>query len=337
MPRPRPKYLHRDVSRHGLIRWYFQRPGAPRVRLRAAYGTPEFAAEYDAAITSAPATERRKPGAGTLAWLVLRYKESSAWARLSLATQRQRDNIYKHIVEVDGDQPFAGFARKHILAGRERRVATPHQANNFLKSMRALFDYAVEAELMAENPARGVPLLHTKSTGYHSWSDDEVALFEARWPIGTRERLALDLLLYTGLRRGDAVKLGRQHVKDGWFKIRAEKNDVWVTAPVLPVLAATIEKSPTGDLSYIATERGKPMTKESFGNFFKAACVAAGVPGTAHGLRKAGAARAAENGATEEQLKALFGWTDDRTPRIYTRAADRAKLAASASHTMNRK
>ena len=107
-------------------------------------------------------------------------------------------------------------------------------------------------------------LLSVKSDGFHVWTDDEVARFEARWPIGTRERLAFDLLLYTGLRRGDAVRLGRQHVKAGWFRIAAEKNGVIVEAPILPPLQRSIEASPTGDLAFIAGERGNPMAKESF-------------------------------------------------------------------------
>lgn len=330
MPRPRLPYLHRDVSRHGQIRWYFQRPGRPRVRLKAVYGSPEFRAEYDAAIAETPATAARKAGAGTLAWLIGRYKESSAWRALDLATQRQRDNIYKHVVADEGDYPFADIQRKHIHAGRERRVETPHQANNFLKSMRAVWKWAIEAEIAATDPTKDVPLLNPKSDGYHTWTEDEVARYEARWPIGTRERLALDLLLYTGLRRGDAVRLGRPHVRDGWFKIRTEKKDVWVEAPLLPILAASIEATPTGDLTFIAGVHGRPMVKESFGTWFRLACIEAGVPGRAHGLRKAGAVRAAENGASELQLCSIYGWTDPKMARVYTRKAARRKMAGEA-------
>ena len=336
MPRPRPKHLHRDVSRHGQVRWYVHVPGRPRVRLTGAYGSPEFLAAYSAAVAGEAPAGPRRASAGSLAWLVARYKESSAWSGLSLATQRQRDNIYKHVVASDGDQPFAGFQRKHILAGRERRLATPHQANNFVKSMRAVWDWAVKSELAAVDPTKGVPLLTTKSEGYHTWSEDEVELFEARWPLGTRERLALDVLLYTGLRRGDAVQLGRQHVRNGWFRIRTEKNGVWVEAPILPPLAASISAAPTGDLTFIAGERGRPMVKESFGTWFRLACMAAGVPGRAHGLRKAGASLAAERGATEDQLMAIFGWTDPGIARVYTRKARRAVMAGAAMASLDR-
>jgi len=138
--------------------------------------------------------------------------------------------------------------------------------------------------------------------------------FESRWPLGTRERLAFDLLLYTGLRRGDAVRLGRQHFKEGVFRIKTEKNGVVVEAPILPPLARSIAAAPTGDLAFIVGEHGRPMAKESFGNWFREACRAAEVPGSAHGLRKAGATRAAKNGATTLALLIQF-WRVARSPQ----------------------
>jgi integrase len=214
---------------------------------------------------------------------------------------------------------------------------TPNQANNFIKTMRGLFRWAVDMEHVTTDPTRDVKLLNVKTDGFHVWTDDEVLRFEKRWPTGTRERLAFDLLLLTGLRRGDAVRLGRQHVRDGVFKIKTEKNGVVVEAPILPSLARSIEAAPTGDLSFIAGERGLPMAKESFGNWFREVCKAAKVPGSAHGLRKAGATRAAENGATTTELKALFGWTDDAMPNHYTKTANRALVATGASSKMERK
>jgi integrase len=227
--------------------------------------------------------------------------------------------------------------RAKIIEGRERRKATPNQANNFIKSMRGLFHWAIDVEIANFDPTRDVKLLAVKTEGFHVWTEDELTKFEARWPVGTRERLAFDLLLYTGLRRGDAVRLGRQHVKDGVFRLKTEKNGVIVEAPILAPLARSIAAAPTGDLSFISGERGKPMAKESFGNWFREACKTAGVPGSAHGLRKAGATRAAENGATQGQLKAMFGWTDDNMPSLYTRTADRARMAASGMSMLEKK
>src|SRR6185369_6020071 len=151
------------------------------------------------------------------------------------------------------------------------------------------------------------------------WSEEHATAYERRW---------LDVLLYTGLRRADAVRLGRQHARGG--SIKAEKNGVEVPVIVLPVLQATLDAGPCGDLSFIVGENGRPLTKESFGNLFRDACRAAGVPGSAHGVRKLAATRMANNGATEKQLMAVFGWTDPKMAAHYTRTANRRHLAAQS-------
>jgi integrase len=81
----------------------------------------------------------------------------------------------------------------------------------------------------------------------------------------------------------------------------------------------------------VATKDGRAMTKESFGNWFKDACRAAGVPGNRHGLRKIGATLAAQSGASEKQLMALFGWTDPEMARIYTKSAEARRSVAQAA------
>jgi integrase len=144
----------------------------------------------------------------------------------------------------------------------------------------------------------------------------------------------LDVLLYTGLRRGDAVRFGRQHLRDGIGTITTEKTGTVVTLPILPVLAATLEAGPCGDLAFIAGDRGQPLTKEGFGNLFRVACRAAKVPGSAHGVRKIAATRAANAGATVAELEAIFGWQGGSMASLYTRAADRKRLAQRAMHKL---
>lgn len=170
--------------------------------------------------------------------------------------------------------------------------------------------------------------------------------YEARWPIGTRERVWLDVLLYSGLRRSDAVRLGRGHVRS--FNLKGERirvhaistqksgETVEVTLPILSQLQTTLDAGPIGEETYIAGVRGKPFTKEGFGTAFAEARKLAGVPGRAHGLRKLGASRAAENGATVNQLQALFGWTDVKMPMLYTKAADRKRLGVEAGSLLTR-
>jgi integrase len=335
MPRRRPPHLHREVTRHGQVCWYVRVGHGPRVRIKADYGTAEFDEEYRAALAGAPARTKNTPTTITLAWLLERYRETNAWTDLSAATRRQRDNIFVHVLETAGHEPYAKITQDTIIAGRQRRAATPHQARHFLDAMRGLFRWAKASGFVKSDPTLGVPNLpHKRSRGFTPWTEDHVTAYYARWPIGTRQRVWLDVLLFTGLRRGDAVRVGRQHA--GGF-IRTEKSDYTVEVPViiLPVLETTLNAGPCGDLTFIVGDSGRAFTKESFGNQFRSACKAAGVPGSAHGVRKLAATRMAENGATESQLMAVFGWTDHQMAAHYTRSASRRRLAVDSIEKLN--
>jgi integrase len=337
MPRPRPPHLHRETSRHGKPVWYVRIGKGPRIRLRADYGTIDFEAEYQAALTGAPRAQKGGPAAGTLAWLIDRYRETGAWTGLSAATRRQRENIFLHVLEGAGQQPFNKITEQTIIAGRERRAHTLAQARNFLDAMRGLFKWAAKTKHVKTDPTINVKNPpRKKGDGFIPWTEEHVAAYGRRWPIGARQRVWLDVLLYTGLRRGDAVRFGRQHVRDGVGSIKTEKSGfaLSVTLPILPVLSETLAAGPCGDLTFIAGERGQPLTKESFGNLFRRACKAAGVPGSAHGVRKIAATRAANHGATVAQLEAIFGWSGGTMASLYTRSADRQRLAVEAMHKL---
>jgi integrase len=330
MPRPRPPHLHRETTRHGKAVWYVRVGKGTRIRLRTAFGSPGFDAEYQAAITCNSRPAKAEGGAGSLLWLIARYRETSAWTSLSDATRRQRENIFRQVIESAGQQSIARITSDTITAGRERRAKTPFQARHFLDAMRGLFKWAHGAKLIKNNPTAGIANPPRRSgDGFIPWTEENVAAYERCWPLGTRQRVWLDVLLYTGLRRGDAVRFGRQHVRDDVGSIKTEKSGlrVLVTLPILPVLAATLAAGPCGDLTFIAGERGQPLTKESFGNLFRDACKGAGVPGSAHGVRKIAATREANAGATVAQLEAIFGWQGGTMASLYTRAADRKRLA----------
>lgn len=337
MPRQRPPHLHRELTRHGKAVWYV-RDGkkAPRVRLRAEYGSDAFKAEYAAAMAGEIPVIPGKPSSGTLAWLVAQYRETGAWTRLSMATRRQRENIFRHVLETAGSAPFAQITGKTIQAGIERRARTPAQARHFVDTLRGLFQWAVRAELARVDPTAGRAVPKLKTKGFPVWEEDELEQFELRWPRGTRERVMFDIYCYTGLRRGDAAILGKQHVKNGVIRLDTEKNGTRVTIPVLEILRKTLEAGPVGDLAFISTKTGQPMAKESVGNAFRDACRAAGIRKSAHGLRKAAATRAANNGATVAQLEAIFGWEGGRMASLYTRSADRQALAAGAMEKLSR-
>jgi integrase len=328
MPRPRPPFLSREVTRHGRAVWYVRRDGK-RTRINADYGTPEFDAEYQAALSGVPRS-KDGPKSGTIAWLIERYRETEEWRQLSLATRKQRESILTQIISSAGNKPVSAITASSVKSGRDRRAKTPAQARHFLETLRGLFRWAREAQIVRTDPTVDVKAPRKSKEGYRPWTEEDVAAYEERWPIGTRERVWLDVLLYTGLRRGDAVRLGRQHVRDGVATLKTEKTDTVVTLPILPVLADTLAAGSCGDLAFIAGARGQPMAKKTFSNEFARACKAAGVPGSAHGVRKIAATRAANAGATVPQLQAIFGWTDAKMPSLYTRGADRRRLSMEA-------
>ena len=332
MPRPRPPHLRHETTRHGKRVWYVRIDGR-RIRLKADYGTDEFWLQYHAAVNGTlPASRASKARSGSLAWLIERYRETTAWMDLSPATRRNRENHFKQITKSAGHQPYRAITRAVIAAGRDRRSATPAQARNFLDAMRGLFKWAKTAQHVSINPTDGIENpRRKKGPGFPVWTEADIEAYYKRWPLGTKERVWLDVLLFTGLRRGDAVVIGRQHVRDGVATLRTEKSQggITVTLPILPVLQRTLDVGPIGELAFICGVRGKPFTKESFGTAFKDACKAAGLFNrSAHGCRKIGATRAAENSATVAELNAIFGWTGTAMASLYTQAADRRRLDA---------
>ncbi len=344
MTNKRPEYLLKEKNRHRKTVWYVRKGTGPRIRIRGVYGSPEFKAQYDAAIGGNVAEAKKAATVSekaTLRWLINEYENSGAFREeLKPATQKQRQNIFKHVVDGAGDEAFAEIGKADIRDGIEKRVkaGTSAQAVNFLKAMRGLFRWAVANGHVGNDPTEAVkgPKLK-KGDGFHMWTEDELAAFEDRWAIGTRQRLAYSIMRFTGLRRGDVYKFGPRHIRNGVLKITTEKNEVDVIMPVLPELRAVIDASPIGHSTFVARLDGKPYTKESFGNWFHDACVDAGLPHcNCHGVRKAVATEAAENEATESQLNAIFGWTDPKMAAHYTKKANRARLASGGIEKLRR-
>jgi integrase len=336
MPKPRPPHLQRRITRHGKVTWYVRVARGPLIRIKAAWGTPEFDAAYRAALVGERPEAARGPAKDTLAWLVNLHRQSRSWLDLSSATRRQRENIMSHILKTAANEPISAIDKQAIIEGRDRRAATPYQARHFVDSMRAMFIWAVEANLVPSDPTAGIKVKKPKTKGFPVWTDDDISQFEARWPRGTRERVMFDVFLYTGLRRGDAARLGRQHVREGVIEIDTEKTGMRVTIPMLAPLKATLDAGPTGDLAFIATRSGNPLVKESLGNYFADACRAAGIKKSAHGLRKAAATHAADQGATVSELEAIFGWAGGQMAALYTRSANRKALAKGAMSKLDR-
>jgi integrase len=280
---------------------------------------------------------------------VTRYFASVDYQRLDPRTQRvQRAILEKTLLEPGlpgktfADCPIASMTGRLIKVLRDRVAADkPEAANNRVKAIRRLFNWAFECDLVAKNPARDVRYRKNPSQGFHTWTDEEAEQYEARHPIGTKAHLALALLMYTGVRRSDVVLLGRQHARNGRIKFTNYKGrnrkPITVYMPISSELQQVIDSSPTGDLTFLVTAHGKPFSAAGFGNWFKDRCNEAGLSRcSAHGLRKASASRAAENLGTTKELQAIFAWVTTKEPERYTEAANRKKLSERAPLLLRR-
>jgi len=345
------RYLKIEKDRHGNRRVYVRRNGK-KIRIREMQGTDEFFAAYRKAVERLAPEEAPKvtPGrqpfpTGSLGWLGTQYFASDEFQALDAQSRRNRRNILDACfaeTSISKEGRPVGFCPVHLLTSQtvkalrdiKAKEGRKGAANNRRKYLSSMFGWAIETTppLMKSNPARDVRRIKYETEGFHTWTAEEFAQFEERHPLGTKAYLALALLLYTGTRRGDMVTLGRQHLRDGWLRFvpnksrKQTKTVVLSEKPWLPILDAIVKASPTGDLTFLVTEYGKPFTAAGFGGWFRDRCDEAGLPQcSAHGLRKMGATRAAENGATEHQLMAIFDWRTPGQARIYIRKGEAEK------------
>ena len=326
MPKPRLPHLHRESAR-GKTFWYYRKGHGPRTRLRGSYMGAEFLAAYRAAEAGTPASVRAMRGEGTLEWLWNLYLRSPDWERLAPATKTQRLGLMRPSLERAGRSPVETIERTTIIASCDARAATPGLALNFLNTLRAFFKWAVSRGHVESDPTIGVRVRRVGGDGHHTWTPAEMSAFESRWPVGTRERLAYDLLLWTGLRRSDAVRVGPAHVIDGAIVIRTQKTKADVEIRILPPLAASLAAAPVGKTTFIARMDCKPMNVGTFGAWFRAASRAAGVPGSCHGLRKALAVRLAESGAGPLEIGSILG---NALGAFYAKKANKRTLGDAA-------
>ena len=346
------QYIVRDQDRHGNLRVYF-RKGGKKVRLRAPIGTPEFFCEYQAALVGqhpgqmklASKTESKL---GTLRELVEGYYSCSSYLLLSDRTRRVRRQILDRFCAYRnaGAQPYKELEPRHLMAWRDTLLDRPEAANGTIKSLRQVFAYAIEYGLHDRNPAAHVKNLPSKGDGHTPWTEEDVENFEAVHPVGSTARLAMALALYTGQRKGDLIRVGRQHIKvhDGreGLEFTQQKNrkrkpvKLWV--PIAPELRKIIDASPTGDLTFIQTAFGRPFSEGGFGNRFRKWCNEACLEGlSVHGLRKTASAVLAQNGCTEQEIMAITGHSTSKEVIRYTRSAKQKVRAANAMEKVSRK
>ena len=333
------RYVHRFTDRHGHVRCYFRRSGR-RVALPGLPGSAEFMAAYQAALELAPVlpgADRTRPG--SINALAVAYYGSADFAQLAPVTRNTYRNVLDGFREDHGHRVAAELKRETVLRLLDAKAATPAAANALLKMLRIVMRFSVDRGMRRDDPTLGVRRLRYATEGFRQWSEDDIASFEARWPSGSRPRLALALLLYTGQRPGDVSRMGRQHVTGGALTFTQQKTGSRLTIPSHAALRAELVTVPAGALTFITTQGGAGFSPAGFSSWFSERAQLAGLPRgcTAHGLRKAAARRLAEAGCTAHQIAAITGHKTLREVERYTRAVDQARLAETAMESIDAK
>jgi integrase len=314
---------------------YFRKPGSARIRLGLP-GSTELMSAYQAALDAAP---RIEVGAtltvpDTLSALVVAYYTSADFQDLGSTTQQIRRYLIERLRGDFGKYPVKLLEAKHINATLTR-ITKPHMRKQWLKMLRGLMAYAVRIGMRIDDPTADFKIKQRQSDGIVTWGESEIEAFRNHHPLGSRARLALELLLDTVQRRGDVVRMGRQHIRGDLIHVTQQKTGAKLRLPLLPELMAAIDATPSGHLTFLTTAKGKPFTAAGFGAWFRHQCDAAGLRGySAHGLRKAGCRRLAEAGCTEKQIAAWSGHRSLAEIARYTKAADEEALARAAMDKM---
>ena len=333
-------HIERWRDRHGKMRFYFRRDrrkGSPRIKLEGVFGSDEFKASYAAALHGAiesddtrPKIER--PGNGTLAALIASYKQDAAFKGLRDTTKAGYLSRLDTIQREHGARSVAGLNQERIetmLAAYDKRPASKLDT---LKKLRILIKHAMKKKWIGADPSSGIR--RAKGGEVRAWTDDEIRQYENRWQIGTKQRTAFALMLFTGQRRSDVHRMTWRDIgpKTGRIKVIQQKTGVKIEVPLHRDLLVVLDKAQHNHVSILVTEWGKPFTVDGFSSFMRDAIRAAGLPLDCqpHGLRKAAGRRLADAGCTTKQTMAVLGHKSLAEAERYTRDADQIRLATAA-------
>lgn len=339
------KTRYRNVTvapdRHGKLRARYRKAGRKAVYMKLLPDQKGFKAEYDLLVAALPQMEDHVVPQ-SVGDLVSRYYRCADFrAKGGDEYRRGRRGIIESFrAEYDRDL-VSDFTFEHVeevlLKRTEKRkndkgrwVGGQVAATNLREELVRLFRYAKKLGWISSNPVDEAEKVgKQKLTGFYSWTEADIATFKKRHAVGTAARLALEIMLWTGQRRSDARLFGPKHIVRGKINFTAGKNQVDLWLPIAPDLKRAIDAMPKVGLeTYLITEFGKTFSRAGFGNRMRDWCDQAGLPlCTAHGLRKAIARRAAETEATNQGLKAVGGWKNDREVSTYTESANQERLA----------
>ena len=268
--------------------------------------------------------------------------------RIVASTAKKRMAHLDWLRKEVGHMEFA-MPRGKLMALRDQKMKTPGAADTFLKSVRAMYRWAVERDLVAVDPTAGIKLISRDVKGATPWTDADFAQYFRRHPKGTSAHLAVTLLLHTACRISDVTLLGRKNESSeagaAWISFQpGKRGSSFVSVPMHPDLYGATRARKVVGPTYLLKEDGKPFSSRvGVGNKLHDWIRQAGltdkdgvVNRSAHGIRKAVGGSMAEAGASVYEIMAVNGHSSPKTSAVYTKGASRAKLAASGLARLNK-
>ncbi|WP_157982314.1 tyrosine-type recombinase/integrase [Oceanicella sp. SM1341] len=352
-------YVMRERRRDGSWRYRYRCAGVTR-SLPGKPGSKEFLDAYHALRRGEELEVEADAGdaapAGSLEWLTQRFTAAMLVrlesGHLAQATFRQRTAVLTKVTQEHGDRHAFRIPARAIRKIIEARAATPAAANNLLKTLRAMYRWAIEAGLADTDPTAGIGWLSATTEGHTPWTSRDLRRFIKVHPFGTQAHLAMMLLIFTACRRSDLVQLGHEHIEGAagmeFLTWRQAKSKGLVTIPIQPPLQKALAGPAANRVSIIGRDKvprtpflltsfGRAFTPAGMGNKMQDWTKEAGLTGlSAHGVRKAAGALLAEAGCTEHEVMAILGHASPKTSAVYTRSASRRTMAQSAMVKLSR-
>lgn len=321
------KYVNEYRDRSGKWRRYFRRGGL-RVKLPGEIGSPEFMEAYQALLgKELPKTAKLE---GSLGLLVTDFYAARPFLNLKPSSQRAYKAVLEPLVRKHGHRLAAGLTFKKAEEIIQEIGATrPAMANLTKKVLGKLMKYAIKAGWRDDNPINGHGIEAFKIGTHHTWTEGELQTYEAKWPLGTRQRLAYALLLYTGQRVSDVAKMKRSDISEGLIHVIQTKTGTELYIPISPDLERAIKAGPNNGMTLIGNANGQELSADGLSDLVRRARADAKLPPKCkpHGLRKAAMRRLAESDATSKQIMAVSGHKTSREVDRYTEAANQVRLA----------
>ena len=244
-----PKHVYKQ--RNGL---YFQRRGWPSQKLINEFGTPEFWKEYANILEG-----KEKPKrviSRNFAALIFDYRKSPSYRRLKPRTALDYDKYLDFFHSIMNEANPAGMKRKDVIRLRDANAEKPYFANYSLRVLRVLMEHCVDLGWRESNPARGVPEFKTAKAEREPWPRELLNVYRSMCPLGSRERLVMELCVGAGQRIGDVLEMRWSDIQDGGFLVRQNKTSKELWVPILPELQAALDAASRHSVYLLTNERG---------------------------------------------------------------------------------